>query len=132
IISLPGSPRETLYPFLYPYVLSWMWRLNPTFPQNVVLLKSLNAVCAFGAMLLGYQFFRRHTGRSGPWALTYAFLIGTNPVLVSFTDFTLSESLFHVFTLGALVLHDQSATNDLTAVRAARDGAAAPWPVWCG
>ena len=131
IVSLPGSPPETLYPFAYPFVLSLLWRINPVFPDNVWLLKSVNALCAFGVMLLGYELFRRHTGRSGSWALAYVFLIGTNPVLVSFTDFTLSESLFLFFTMAALVLHDRPPFNG-SGERVDRADVGTPWHLWCG
>lgn len=131
IVSLPGSPHETLYPFAYPFVLSLLWRINPVFPDNVWLLKSVNALSAFGVMLLGYELFRRHTGRSGSWALVYVFLIGTNPVLVSFTDFTLSESLFLFFTMAALVLHDRPPFNG-SGERVDRANVGTPWHLWCG
>ena len=132
IISLPGSPDETLYPFAYPFVLSLIWRINPSFPDNVWLLKSVNAVCAFGAMLLGYALFRRHSGRSGLWALAYVLLIGTNSVLVSFTDFTLSESLFLFFTMAALVLHDRPPLTRPVREGVDRADGGTPWDLWCG
>src|ERR1041385_1590634 len=27
--NLPGQPAATKYPILYPWLLSWVWRLNP-------------------------------------------------------------------------------------------------------
>ena len=33
LISLPTSPEQTKYPFLYSYILSWLWGLYPKFPR---------------------------------------------------------------------------------------------------
>src|ERR1700719_4068974 len=33
--SLPGEPPATKYPILYPWLLSWVWRWNPSFPENL-------------------------------------------------------------------------------------------------
>lgn len=33
--SVPGTPPATKYPILYPYILSSIWRLNPSFPGNL-------------------------------------------------------------------------------------------------
>ena len=43
IISLPTAPDQTKYPFLYSYILSWLWSLDPKFPDNIGLLKAANA-----------------------------------------------------------------------------------------
>ena len=43
IISLPTAPDQTKYPFLYSYILSWLWSLYPKFPDNIGLLKAANA-----------------------------------------------------------------------------------------
>lgn len=37
IASLPENPFQTKYPPLYPWVLSWVWRVNPEFPSNLTL-----------------------------------------------------------------------------------------------
>jgi hypothetical protein len=42
IISLPTAPPQTKYPFLYSYLLSWIWVFSRIFPQNILALKTLN------------------------------------------------------------------------------------------
>ena len=32
---IPGTPAATKYPILYPWILSWVWRLSPNFPANL-------------------------------------------------------------------------------------------------
>ena len=39
IISLPESPPQTKYPILFPWLLSLVWRLAPSFPDNLLLLR---------------------------------------------------------------------------------------------
>jgi len=109
IISVPGAPAQTKYPVLYPFLLSWIWSESPAFPANILLLKSVNAFSAFAVMLLSYSLFRRHTGRSGVSALAYVFLVGTNLMMISCADFALSDNLFEMFVMAALVLHDRGA-----------------------
>src|SRR5688572_6186509 len=40
IESLPGAPAQTKYPFLFSLLVSLPWRLAPSFPKNIALLKS--------------------------------------------------------------------------------------------
>ena len=35
VASMPGSPPQTKYPVLYPWILSWVWTVHPAFPANV-------------------------------------------------------------------------------------------------
>src|ERR687898_1153380 len=43
IISLPGDPYQTKYPFLYSYLLSWAWSLNSQFSDVIALLNFASA-----------------------------------------------------------------------------------------
>ena len=66
IISLPGEPYQTKYPFLYSYLLSWAWSLNPQFPDNISLLNFVTVFSYFASLLLAYVFYRtEHRGRKG-------------------------------------------------------------------
>ena len=35
LASFPGNPTQTKYPILYPWLLSWIWKLHPSFPENL-------------------------------------------------------------------------------------------------
>jgi hypothetical protein len=58
IISLPTTPDQTKYPFLYSYILSWLWSLDPRFPDNLGLLKAVNAGFLAAIFILSYLFYR--------------------------------------------------------------------------
>ena len=120
LVDLPGSPAETKYPIVYPFILSLLWRVSPTFPGNIMLLKGLNVVTSFAIMLVACALFRRETGRLGIGALLYVVLVGTSSTLIRFTDFTVSDLLFELLVMSALLLHDQP-THDRSS-----------WNVWGG
>ena len=108
IISLPTAPDQTKYPFVYSYVLSWLWRLYPKFPDNIGLLKAANAVFLAAIFVLSYLFYRRRVKGEESEALLFAVLVCINPVVFSFTDFTVSDILFLLLFLSALVIFDAS------------------------
>ncbi|HEY0994430.1 MAG TPA: hypothetical protein VGD77_00430 [Gemmatimonadaceae bacterium] len=45
-IHLPGMPHATHYPPGYPALLAILWRLWPSFPENVALFQLANVLCA--------------------------------------------------------------------------------------
>ena len=108
IISLPTAPDQTKYPFVYSYVLSWLWRLYPMFPDNIGLLKAANAVFLSAIFVFSYLFYRRRVKGEESEALLFAALVCINPVVFSFTDFTVSDILFLLLFLSAFVIFDAS------------------------
>jgi len=104
IVSLPTAPAQTKYPFAYSYLLSWLWLLNPSFPQNIVLLKSLNIIILVGIFFVAFFYYRRCSGGSAIAALLYGVLLCCNPLVFGFTDYVLSDLLLVLLTLLALNL----------------------------
>ncbi len=110
VISLPTTPDQTKYPFLYSYTLSWLWSLNPKFPDNIGLLKAANAGFLAAIFVLSYLFYcRRVTGEESE-SLLFATLVCINPAVFSFTDFTVSDILLLLLSLSAFVIVDVSVT----------------------
>ncbi len=107
LISLPSAPFQIKYPFIYPYLLSWAWWLNPSFPANIFLLKVANVGLFFVILLLSYAVYRRHTKAGSTDALCYIFLIAGNPSVFSFTNYPLSEMLFLTLVLWGLLFIDR-------------------------
>ena len=106
LISLPTAPDQTKYPFLYSYILSWLWSLDPKFPENIGLLKAANAAFLAGVFILSYLFYRRRVAGEESEGLLFAALVCINPAVFSFTDFTVSDILLLLLSLSALVLFD--------------------------
>lgn len=59
LIDLPGAPRQTKYPILYPLLLAGVWKLWPEFPQNVVLMQSVTLLLAAAAVGLACAYLLR-------------------------------------------------------------------------
>ena len=108
IISLPTAPDQTKYPFLYSYILSWLWSLDPKFPDNIGLLKAANAAFLAVTFVLSYLFYRRRVKGEESEGLLFAALVCINPAVFSFTDFTVSDILFLLLSLSAFVIFDAS------------------------
>jgi hypothetical protein len=93
-IQLPGAPEATHYPPLYPLALALLWRIAPSFPENIPVLLGLN-VLSLGAAALGlYLLLRRRVGwREEQAAVVSLVGILSTPVL-TLASAVLSEPLF--------------------------------------
>jgi hypothetical protein len=108
MINLPGSPHATHYPPGYPFFLSLLWRLSPSFPANIVLFKFANAVLLALAALGAWGFARTRLGWSTvPSAL--AGVAGTLAIIVLLvTGVVLSEPMFMALLFPALLLAERA------------------------
>lgn len=104
IISLPTAPTQTKYPFLYSYLVSWVWLFDPTFPHNIIALKSLNIAILVAIFFISIVFYRRHFSESKFAALIFAVIVCTNPIIFTYTDYVISDLLFVLFALIALTI----------------------------
>ena len=65
--SAPESPAQRKYPVLYPWLLSWVWRWHPGFPDNLGAATWLTT--GFGCAYLTAAFLLlRRLGGLGEWA----------------------------------------------------------------
>ncbi|MGE0821072.1 MAG: hypothetical protein AB7G75_26155 [Candidatus Binatia bacterium] len=111
LLNLPTAPVQTKYPILYPYLLSWAWWLNPAFPDNAFLLKSINGVFFFAVLVITslwiYRCFNENKNAALIAAALAVALVGSNPAIFSIVNRPLSETLFLMFVLLALLGFDQ-------------------------
>ena len=114
IISLPGEPPQTKYPFLYSYLLSGVWLLNSDFPSNILLLKSFNIVILSAIFFAALAFYRGVFPGATVAALVFAFLLCANPIIFTFTDYLVSDLLIVLFALGGLCLGRKNNTTKST------------------
>ena len=82
-IHLPGAPAATHYPPLWPAVLSIVWRLAPSFPDNVRIMKLLNPLF-LGVGAAGATTLAMRAARAPAWlaALVAASTIAVAPMLL--------------------------------------------------
>jgi hypothetical protein len=105
IISLPTSPLQAKYPFLYSGLLSLIWRLHPSFPENILFFKLLNLPALIAALAATAWLYRRHAGDHA-WSgqLIAMALTGMSVMVVGFSRMALTDTLFLAFVVLALVV----------------------------
>jgi 4-amino-4-deoxy-L-arabinose transferase-like glycosyltransferase len=110
--NLPGTPPATKYPILYPWILSWVWRLNPSFPDNLSWALALNA--GFGVMYLtaSFVFLRRLKGLNDTASLILTAFCAIHPVILALSANLMSDIPFAAFTLTACVLASKATETD--------------------
>ena len=104
LISFPGSPPQTKYPIVYPWLLSHVWKLNPTFPDN--LKPAIHLMEFFGCWTLIACFFllRKLSGVGGSAALLLTGLCAFQPVLVRMGGLLMSDMPFTACMLTVLAI----------------------------
>jgi hypothetical protein len=119
MINLPGSPHATHFPPGYPFFLSLLWRLSPSFPENIVLFKFANALW-LGAAALGAYAFARTRLQWGQAGAAAAAIAGTLSIVVLLvTGVVMSEPMFIALLFPALMLSERAATEDSLGIAAA-------------
>ncbi len=117
IISLPGEPYQTKYPFLYSYLISLAWSLNSQFSDVIALLNFASAFFYFAALLLAYVLYVRNSNGEKSDAVLYIFLVGANAWVFSMTSYPLSDIPFMAACICCLAL-SHPANNFLTRTKA--------------
>ncbi len=117
LVSLPGHPSQTKYPVLYPWFLSWVWKLHPSFPANVMDAKRLTT--SFGCLYLiaVFTFLRREVGA---WpALGITAVCAFHPLFDLQTTNIYSDAPFMALAMAACLAAD-----------AALQPRERPWAIW--
>ena len=96
LINTPVTGIMPIYPPMYPWLLSLLFRLAPQFPQNLWLFKLVPVV---SMILLGpicFYYFRRVRNVPQWAAYLLAFFTIANPSLVFFATSTLMSECFYM------------------------------------
>lgn len=108
MINLPGAPHATHYPPAYPAFLALLWRLAPSFPDNIVVFKFANAAWLAAAALGTMAFAQRRLGW-GPGAAALAAAAGTLAIVVLLvTGVVLSEPMFMALLFPTLLFCERA------------------------
>lgn len=91
--QFPGAPAATHYPPLYPLLLAAVWRVAPSFPDNIAAFLAVNAVLV-GASALGMYRFSRWLGWRDDVAACVALVASLTTPVLALSGAVLSESLF--------------------------------------
>jgi hypothetical protein len=106
--SVPGGLIATKYPVLYPWILSWVWRWNPSFPSN--LRDAVGITVAFGVIFLVcvFVFLRRLEGIEDFAALLLTFFVALHPVVLFYSASVQSDMPFAALALAAMLAADRA------------------------
>lgn len=101
--NLVGCPPETYYPPLFPLLLAPLVAVSPAWPANVALLMILPMGCALASLWVAWILLKAQL-ENRYLALGIVFALAVNYVSTWFTFVLMTETLFTLLTLGALVL----------------------------
>lgn len=110
LINSPSTGILPVYPPAYPFLVSLAYRLWPSFPDNVVLLKSVSVVAMLVVGWASYKHFTRDRQWPHLVSLLSALTVTLTPGLVFLaTSSTMSECVFTAFQLLAVVVIESAA-----------------------
>src|SRR5215471_14018621 len=108
IPSLPGTPPQTKYPVLYPWLLSWIWRWGPSFPANLVPTLGMTALFGCWVLVAAFQLLRKFEG-VGDWpALAIIGLCAFHGLFLSLSAAVMSDIPFMALALTAALTADSA------------------------
>jgi hypothetical protein len=102
LIFLPHSPIQTKFPILYPALLAIIWKLWPSFPNNLFLMKLLTLIFGAATVGLSYLYVIRFRYFPRPVACIAALFCATSAMFLYFSTETLSEMPFAFLVVLAL------------------------------
>ena len=112
IPSLPGNPPQTKYPVLYPWLLSGIWKWNPSFPSNLVLGVSLTAFFSCWFLAAAFAILRKLKG-VGDWpALAMIVVCAFEPHFVLLSGSIMSDLPFMALACTAALLADRTVRTE--------------------
>lgn len=106
IINLPNSPSQTKYPFLYPILLAFIWKLYPKFPENILFMQYVTTAISAISIGICYLYFVRFRYVSRLIAFFSCAVCITAPEFLYFATNTLSELPFLLLLVIALWIFD--------------------------
>ena len=141
LINTPVTGIMPIYPPVYPWLLSLLFRVAPQFPQNLWLFKLVPVV---SMILLGpicFYYFRRVRNVPQWAAYLLAFFTIANPSLIFFATSTLMSECFYMLLqtcallaagLGAEHWHAQEKSNEPSTKQAGKQAGGLRWAVLTG
>lgn len=124
LINSPSPGIMPLYPPGFPFLLSLAWKVAPSFPGNIWLLKSVSVLAMLGVAWGITIYFHRERKVPALVALGMALAVVSSPAFVFLASSTLmAECVFTLTQLLAVWAIERT-------VRRAQEGRA-NWQLWC-
>jgi hypothetical protein len=113
LINSPSPGIFPLYPPAFPFLLSLVYRLSPSFPDNVITLKLVSVAAMAGAYVIAYFYFARV--RQAPPYLALGVAAATMlcpPMVFLATSSLMSECVYMCLLLAAIYVIEQCLRRD--------------------
>ena len=107
VISLPSEPHQTKSPPLYPFLLSLIWRLFPTFPQNVPLLMLLSVMASIAFLAFASKYLVSYDYANPLQALIVIAVAALNWRSILLSTGVYSEMIYALLSVLALFLAER-------------------------
>lgn len=108
LINSPSPGILPLYPPAFPFLLSLFYRIWPSFPDNIYLLKSVSVVAMMAVGVIAYRYFVRDRKLPAHLALGISFAAVVSPPLAFIATSTLmSECVFALIFLLTIVVMER-------------------------
>ena len=107
-LHLPGAPPAVHFPPAWPAMLALVWKLSPSFPDNVVLLKLLNPLLLAAGAALACRYGVRRLDVPPPSPAATAVVFAAALPLMVIAGVLFPEPLFLVALILALALADRA------------------------
>ena len=122
IASFPGTPPQTKYPIVLPWLLSWIWKWNPAFPEN--LKPATWVIESFGiwALIASFLLLKKLPGVGEKPALFLTGLLAFQPIFLRMSGLLMADVPFMALMLTALLLADRAMISRRTGVFGCADG----------
>jgi hypothetical protein len=102
VISVPGEPLQTKYPWIYPAMLAVVWHLWPEFPDNLLAMQALTLCFAAAAVAVGFLYLVRFGYCSRKIAAGAGLICATSPYFLYFAVHTMAEMPFALLSIFGL------------------------------
>ena len=106
--NLPGAPPATKYPILYSWLLSWVWRVNGSFPANLREATAITVVFGLAFITLALVSLRRLAGIGNAESLFITAFCALHPRVIFFSGVVMSDIPFAALALAAMLAADRA------------------------
>lgn len=116
LINSPTAGIMPFYPPGFPFLLSFVFRVAPDFPQNVWLLKSISVAAMFGVGAVCYYYYTHYRGVSRLLSAALALAVVLHPVLVFLaTSAVMTEAVFVLTQMLAIIVIERCVRTEALA-----------------
>lgn len=112
IASFPGSPAQTKYPILFPWLLQWVWKCDPSFPSNLRPAIRLTEFFGCWGLIASFFLFRKLLGIGNAAASFLVGVLAFQSMFVRMSGLIMSDVPFMALLLTAFALADDALRRD--------------------